>query len=136
MQKQEREVIWLGDSLDQIHSFPEAVKKQVGFAVHLAQTGDMALNAVPLLGYKGSRVVEVVAPFDGNTYRAVYTVEYLEVVYVLHAFQKKSVRGKATPRRDVVLINSRLKDARAHHEQHYGKKRKQETIKKTETRNS
>jgi predicted XRE-type DNA-binding protein len=38
-------------------------------------------------------VLDVVDDFDGNTYRAVYTVRFAGAVYVLHAFQKKSKRG-------------------------------------------
>jgi phage-related protein len=51
--------------------------------------------------------------FDGNTYRAVYTVRFAGVVYVLHAFQKKSKKGIATPKPTIELIKSRLRDAEA-----------------------
>jgi phage-related protein len=60
-------------------------------------------------------VLEIVAPHDGDTYRAVYTVKFEDAVYVLHAFQKKSTKGLATPQRDIDLIHRRLADA----EQHY-----------------
>ena len=48
--------------------------------------------------------------YDGNAYRAVYTLRYADAVYVLHAFQKKSKKGKETPKRDIDLITKRLKD--------------------------
>lgn len=54
---------------------------------------------------------------DGDTYRAVYTAELEETVYVLHCFQKKSKSGRATPQADIDLIERRLKDARALHGQ-------------------
>jgi len=60
-------------------------------------------------------VLEIVAPHDGDTYRAVYTVKFEDAVYVLHAFQKKSTKGIATPQREIDLIRRRLADA----EQHY-----------------
>jgi len=60
-------------------------------------------------------VLEIVAPHDGDTYRAVYTVKFKDAVYVLHAFQKKSTKGIATPQREIDLIRRRLADA----EQHY-----------------
>jgi phage-related protein len=41
----------------------------------------------------------------------VYTLRYAGAVYVLHAFQKKSKSGRATPRRDMELIEQRLRDA-------------------------
>lgn len=52
--------------------------------------------------------MEIVAPFDGNTWRAVYTVRLGDAIYVLHAFQKKSKRGVSTPRREIEIIRSRL----------------------------
>jgi phage-related protein len=55
--------------------------------------------------------------FDGDTYRAVYTVRFARVVYVLHAFQKKSKRGVATPKAELDLIELRLKRAREDYEQ-------------------
>ena len=47
----------------------------------------------------------------GNTYRAVYTVRFSAAVFVLHVYQKKAVRGIATPRQDMELIRERLKVA-------------------------
>ena len=52
--------------------------------------------------------MEIVAPFDGNTWRAVYTVRFKGFVYVLHTFQKKSKSGIATPKKDIDLIYQRL----------------------------
>lgn len=52
--------------------------------------------------------MEIVAPFDGNTWRAIYTVQWSDAIYVLHAFQKKSKRGVSTPKREVEVIRSRL----------------------------
>jgi phage-related protein len=64
-----------------------------------------------LRGFGGAGVVEVVTDFRGDTFRAVYTLRYAGAVYVLHAFQKKSKSGRATPRRDMELIEQRLRDA-------------------------
>ena len=54
---------------------------------------------------------EIVARYDTDTYRAVYTVKIGEKIYVLHAFQKKSTRGIRTPKREIDLIKQRLKIA-------------------------
>ena len=78
-------------------------------------------SAKPLKGFKGARVLEVVEDFDGETYRAVYTVKLADVVYVLHAFQKKSKRGIATPKQDIELIEARFKRAKEHHAENYSK---------------
>ena len=56
-------------------------------------------------------VLEVVADHRGDTFRAVYTVRLANRVYVLHAFQKKSKRGIATPQAEIDLIKRRLKQA-------------------------
>jgi phage-related protein len=63
-------------------------------------------------------LIEIVAPHNGDTYRAVYTVKFEDAVYVLHAFQKKSTKGIATPQREIDLIRRRLADA----EQHYSER--------------
>jgi phage-related protein len=68
-------------------------------------------------------VFELVEDHEGDTYRAVYTVRFREVVYVLHAFQKKSPSGIRTARGDVELVERRLKIAQADHEARYGKRK-------------
>jgi predicted XRE-type DNA-binding protein len=67
------------------------------------------LSANALKGFGGRAILEVIDDFDGDTFRAVYTVRFAGVVYVLHAFQKKSKKGIATPRREIELIKSRLR---------------------------
>ena len=53
----------------------------------------------------------MVSDHRGDTFRAVYTVRFAERVFVLHAFQKKSKSGVATPKPDIELITQRLKRA-------------------------
>jgi phage-related protein len=69
----------------------------------------------------GSGVFELVEAYDGNAYRAIYTVKFREVIYVLHAFQKKSSKGIKTSGRDIDLVQQRLKAAREDYEARYGK---------------
>jgi phage-related protein len=71
----------------------------------------------PLKGFDDAGVLEIVGDFDGDTYLAVYTVRFARVVYVLHAFQKKSKRGIATPKAELDLIELRLKRAREDYQQ-------------------
>ncbi len=68
--------------------------------------------------------MEIIEDFDGDTYRAVYTVKLEGVVYVLHAFQKKSKKGGQTPKHEIELIKQRMTRAREHYEEKYSKKRK------------
>ena len=110
-------VRWVGSSRDDLRAFPEEVRNRVGGALWEAQLGRKAPYVKPLKGFGGAGVLEVVDDFDGDTYRAVYTVRFAGVVYVLHAFQKKSKRGIATPRQEMVLITQRLQRAREDYEQ-------------------
>jgi phage-related protein len=91
--------------------FPEEVRREVGHALHLAQLGEKSPSAKPLRGFKGAGVLEIIETFDGNAYRAVYTVRFASGVYALHAFQKKSHRGIATDKHDIDLIAKRLAEA-------------------------
>lgn len=106
-------LLWMGSSLKDLKKFPKDVREEIGHALYLAQAGDKHENAKPLKIIPGSSVLEVVDDFDGDTYRAVYTVKFQGVVYVLHAFQKKSKHGISTPQQDIELIKQRLKDAKA-----------------------
>jgi phage-related protein len=83
----------------------------MGFALRLAQNGAKHPDAKPLRGFSGSGVLEVIEGYDGDAYRAVYTVRLHGRVYVLHAFQKKSKRGIATPKKEIDLVTQRLKEA-------------------------
>jgi phage-related protein len=106
-----RDLFWVGTTLDDVRAFPEEVRREVGHALHLAQLGEKSPSAKPLRGFKGAGVLEVVEMFDGNAYRAVYTVRFASGVYALHAFQKKSHRGVATDKHDIDLIAKRLREA-------------------------
>lgn len=114
---QPKPVRWIGSSLNDLRAFSEPVRLRVGGAIWEAQLGRKALWAKPLKGFGGAGVLEVVDDHDGDTYRAVYTVRFAGVVYVLHAFQKKSKSGVATPRREIALIEQRLKRAGEDHDQ-------------------
>jgi phage-related protein len=91
----------------------------MGFALRQAQEGQKHVNAKPLKGFGGAGVLEVVEDHDGNTYRAVYTVRFAGVVYVLHVFQKKSKKGSKTPKPEVDLIKQRLKAAKDDYEKQH-----------------
>jgi phage-related protein len=65
----------------------------------------------PLKGFGGASVLEIVAAYRGDAWRAVYTVRFHDAIYVLHVFQKKSTRGISTPAREIELIQKRIADA-------------------------
>jgi phage-related protein len=112
-----RPITWIGSSRTDLKRFPRQVRRDMGNALYAAQRGEVDPAAKPLRGFGGVRVMEIVDRHDTNTYRAVYTAQFDEAIYVLHAFQKKSTRGIATPTRDVDLIRRRLADAERLHRQ-------------------
>lgn len=79
--------------------------------MYAAQQGETDPAAKPMKGFGGASVLEIVARDESGAWRAVYTVRYEEAIYVLHAFQKKSKHGIATPKQDIELIKSRLAEA-------------------------
>jgi phage-related protein len=105
-----RPVVWLGDSLKQVKSFPTEVRREIGVALYDAQKGDKSSDAKPFKSV-GSGVFEIVTRFDTNTYRTVYAVQIGERIYILHAFQKKAKKGRKTPGQEVDLIKRRYKQA-------------------------
>ena len=109
---------FIGSSKKDIQGFPEDVKDDMGYALFQAQLGETSICAKPLKGL-GSGVLEVIEDSRGDTYRAVYTVKFNEVIYVLHCFQKKSKRSVETPPRDLDLIKQRLKWAEEDYKTNY-----------------
>jgi phage-related protein len=110
-------VRWVGTCKDDVSGFPKDVRQRIGGALWEAQIGRKAAFAKPLKGFGGAGVLEIVDYFDGDTFRAVYAVRFPMAVYVLHAFQKKSKRGIATPKIELETIDRRLKRAREDYEQ-------------------
>jgi phage-related protein len=116
----EKLLFWVGSSKDDLIGFPEAVQDEIGIALSVAQFGGKHPSAKPWRG-EGPGVFEVVEDHRGDTYRAVYAVRFEGVVYVLHAFQRKSPSGIRTSKRDVELIARRLNEARMDFQVRYGK---------------
>ncbi len=118
-QKVYKPVVWISSSLQDLKDFPPTVQSDIGYALYFAQDGIKHPNAKPLKGFKGAGVLEIVENYDGDTYRAIYTVKMAGVVYVLHTFQKKSKQGISTPQQDINLIEARYKLAEAHYIENY-----------------
>jgi phage-related protein len=108
MKDELKPVRWVGSSRRDLRHFPKAVKRDIGQALYAAQRGEEYPSVKALKGFGGRSVLEIVAPHHTDAYRAVYTVRFLGAVYVLHAFQKKSKRGMATPKKEIELIRQRL----------------------------
>jgi phage-related protein len=104
-----KSLIFVGDSHRVLREFPEPVQRQVGYALYQAQVGNKHPDAKVLKRFAG--VLEVVSDHRGDTFRTVYTVRLRRAVYVLHAFQKKSKHGIATPKSEIELVKQRLRRA-------------------------
>ncbi len=115
MMDEPKPVIWIGSSLRDLRALPPEVRRDIGQALYTAQQGGTDPAAKPLKGFGGARVMEIVESDRGGTYRAVYTVQFADAVYVLHVFQKKSKRGITTPKQDIDLIRRRLAEAQRDH---------------------
>ena len=102
---------FVGSSKKDLSAFPDEVRQDIGHALFVAQQGGRVPNVKTLQGFGGGGVVELVEDFDGDAYRCVYTTKVKDVIVVLHAFQKKSKRGGETPKHDVELVQSRLREA-------------------------
>ena len=99
-----------------MQGFPKQVRTDMGAALMAAQCGETAEQVKPFKGV-GSGVFEIVDRYNKDAYRLVYAIQLGTSLYVLHAFQKKSKSGIATPKTDVDLIKKRYKEAQEH-EQH------------------
>jgi phage-related protein len=107
-----RPVIWIGSSLKDLKSMPEAIRKEFGHSLRDIQKGRDPGNTKPLRHLGESGISEIVVDDRAGTFRTVYTVEFKDAIAVLHVFQKKSKEGIATPKKEIDLVLQRLKRAR------------------------
>jgi phage-related protein len=105
-----RPVVWLGSSKKNLREFPDGAQKLLGDELQLIQFGGMPKDAKPFKGV-GSGVLEIALRYASDAYRVVLALQIGKRIYVLHAFQKKSKKGIATPKRDVDLIKKRYIEA-------------------------
>lgn len=108
-------IVWMGSSQKDLREFPADVRRDIGTALYWAETGRIHSTAKRMKGALRD-VTEIVSDHDGDTYRAMYSTRIGDSVYVLHAFQKKSKRGTATPQHELEVIENRLRAARRHAE--------------------
>jgi phage-related protein len=102
-------LIWVGSSRNILREFPGPVQDHIGYALYLAQRGGKHRDTKPLSGLGGAGVLEVTTDFRGDTFRAVYTVRYSAAVS--SRLQKKSRKGRQTPRREIELMRKRRREA-------------------------
>lgn len=117
-----KRLFWIGSSREDIKQFPDEVQDEMGHGLYLAQMSDRHNHAKTLSGLGNAKVIELRENDRSGTYRVVYTIEMTEFIFVLHAFQKKSKSGIATPKQEIDLVKRRLKDAEALYKELKGEK--------------
>ncbi len=114
-----KELDWIGSSKKDLLDFPIDVRKEMGHALYMAQIGGKYKNTKSLKGFGGAKVLEIVLDDRNGTYRTMYTIQFEEVVYVLHAFQKKSKTGIKTPKQEMDLVEQRFKWAQEKYKERF-----------------
>ena len=95
---QPKPVRWVGSSKQNLSGFPEDVRRRVGGALWEAQIGRKAPYAKPLKGFGDVAVLEIVDDFDGDTFRAVYTVRFANAVLCSTPSRKNQSAALPPPR--------------------------------------
>lgn len=106
-----REILWVKAARKEFETFPAGARDILQTALIVAAEGRKADIAKPMKGL-GSGVIEIALPYRTDAYRVVYALQVGNAVWVVHAFQKKSTKGIATPLKDIELIKTRLKRIR------------------------
>lgn len=102
-----RPISWVQGAQKAFRRFPPQAQARIHDALSFAAEGKMSDSAKPLVGF-GSGVFEIAVRHQGDAFRAVYAVQIEDVIWVVHAFQKKSTRGIQTPRREIDVIHQRI----------------------------
>ena len=86
-------LIWIGSSRKDLREFPEDVQHRMGYALWIAQTGGKHRDAKVLSGFGGAGVLEIIEDYRGDTFRAVYTLKYADVLFSCTPFKRNRKRG-------------------------------------------
>lgn len=102
-----RPISWIKAARKSFDAFPEGARERIAQALMIAAEGGKADIAKPLAGL-GTGIFEIALPYRSDAYRAVYTVQIGQAIWVVHAFQKKSKTGIKTPKPEIDLIRKRI----------------------------
>lgn len=103
-----KEIVWFKQARKEFETFPAAAREDMQTALDIAAMGEKADIAKPMKGL-GSGVMEIALPYRSEAYSVIYAVQFDNEIWVVHAFQKKSNKGIATPQKEIELIKARLK---------------------------
>jgi phage-related protein len=109
-------VVWEGDSLEALQSFPDRPRHDLGYALYRLQLGQMPGNSRPMQSI-GAGVFELREQDERAWYRVIYLKKIRRRIHVLHVFEKRSAK---TPRKDFDIARHRLSNVtkRSKEEQH------------------
>ena len=101
----EKEIIWVGSSYKDLLGFSEEARRGAGYQLHRIQNG---LDPEDWKSFQtvGSGVKEIRISDDGNAFRVMYVAKFLDKIYVLHSFQKKTQK---TSKKDITISKTRYK---------------------------
>ncbi len=102
-----RPINWIKAARKDFEDFPPGARDAVLGILTSAADGGFPTRVKPMKGI-GPGVLEIALPYRGDAYRTIYTVEFREALWVVHAFQKKSKTGIRTPQAEIDLIRNRL----------------------------
>lgn len=103
-----RPISWIKRAEKDFRDFPLTAQQKAARALTQIGEGDMPEIAKPLQGF-GSGVWELAIKDKGDAFRVVYVLQLGDDIWVVHAFQKKSTKGIATPKHEIELIKDRIK---------------------------
>ncbi len=103
-----RTVSWIKAARKDFGDFPTKAQDKALDALTIVADGAMPDIAKPLTGL-GASVLELVIKERGDAYRIVYALKLDDDIWVVHAFQKKSTSGIATPKHEIDLVRDRIK---------------------------
>jgi phage-related protein len=118
----EADVVWEGDCLEVVRTFPKPIREDLGADIRRMQVGERPLSSRPMTSV-GARVFELRQMDDKGWYRVIYLGKVGNRLHMLHAFVKKSAKTSAN---DLRIASARLKavNARLVEEKRNAKKRK------------
>jgi phage-related protein len=107
MTRNTRPINWIKAARKVFEDFPPGARDAVLAVLTTVAEGGFPAHVKPMKGI-GPGVYEIALPYRGGAYRTIYTVQFRESLWVLHAFQKKSKTGIKTPRVEIDVVRKRL----------------------------
>jgi phage-related protein len=98
-------VKFLGTSREDLLTFPQVVRSQVGQALYLVQEGGEPDDFKPMTTV-GSSAYEIRVRDQDGAFRVIYVAKFKSAIYVLHAFQKQT---QQTAQSDLALATNRYR---------------------------